>query len=409
MTRPSSSASLAPGRLPAVIGLVEALRLLLQLFVLAFLGSTLAWFIGLAEQKSLGVLPNWSFSALGYAHGLGVDTGSYVFSLPATALVLLVWWLAAHGAARTRTAIAVNHVHGRPRPRRGGSAEQRFAAADSRDEVLGLGAYAATHLVVVVAASTLLGAAVLDWQGVLRALVLVVTSVVVGGRVLREPLGYVRRGLDRLPEGLWDTIVAGHFAARRVLWGLCGLGLLAFLAALVLNREAGMEMLAGYGNPVGAAIGLGLIQVAFAPTLWAFGLAWLSGGGIELASGTITSAWVSTSTPVIEVPALAMIPQESPAFSWAYSLTVVAVACGAIGLRRRWFAGFDLPVALATIAEVVLGILVIALFTMGGIGPAGLSSFGVAGWHFVAITAGEAVFGVVLGWLLTSLASRARA
>ncbi|WP_221586388.1 DUF6350 family protein [Microbacterium sp. G2-8] len=228
-----------------------------------------------------------------------------------------------------------------------------FAARSGRRVVTtgstlaGLGAGIATMAIVSAAVqltSDNPAAAVTTWQGVLLPTVVYATGMI-GGAVRAAWADGDRGAIDRLHDLLdgWDpawrevpTLVAR--GATVVVMGLIGSAALLF-AVLVLMR--GGEIITLFERARVDAVGataLMLGQLAYVPTMIAWGVSWFAGPGFAIGADTAISP-AGTSLGVIPgVPVLGILPEGGS--GWLLLVVLVPIAFGALGgwIARRSYA-----------------------------------------------------------------------
>ncbi|WP_349828801.1 cell division protein PerM [Brevibacterium litoralis] len=369
--------SARPGRHPVVIGALEAVRVLVACVGVALVAALLAWFLGLAEQKPLSVVPQWAASGVGATFGIPVDTGEWVFGLPPTVGTVLCWFLVEHAAARTTRALRTNDdlvgagvLQARPWPRVSGAV------------ALGL-----TVLVLVLGGAFLLGSAEASVLGIVRAVLLVGSAAAVG--VLRNSDLWIETIEERFGPDHTDAVLLGLRLAGRVALFALGGAVVVLGVALALGWDAVTAVVAGYSSPTTAAIGLTVVQVLFLPTALLLVLAWLSGPGFAMSVDVLASPFAQSGHVPVALPALGAVPQPAPVWAPVFLLVPLSLGVLAVIGRRAWqeVALSDLVVASVVL---VLGATAAMTFASGALGPRGLEAFGAVPWY-----AGPALGGLV--------------
>lgn len=382
------------GRHPAVIGAAEGARALLVLVPAALALSTLAWFIGIAEQRPLSAITAWAATGLGVVHGLGGRTETHVHLLPPTALTLAVWLLVHHAARRTRHALDVDAALGAPAAT--GAARPRIVAGIALGGVLGLG---------ILVPALVLGDIAPGVLGLLRTVLVLGTAIGVGlGR--HAIADAVRDGMRSEGGPRWEAALgSGHAAFRRAGLGLLVVGALAVLAALAFGWDRAAAVVGLYSDPTAAGIGLAVVQLLFAPTVLVLGLSWVSGAGIMLADGALASPFTAVEVPLPGFPLLAVVPQDPPA--WAVVAPLAVLLCGLVAVigRPAWHVT-DLRAVLVLVVEIAVCALLVGLFATGAIGPGGLAEFGVRPLLLAGALAAGTGCGALIGWGMLRLAGR---
>ncbi|MFB9775283.1 DUF6350 family protein [Brevibacterium otitidis] len=386
------------GRHPAVIGVLEIVRVLLMLLTIAFLLSAIAWFIGIAEQQPLAAIPSWAFTGLAAATGLSVQPGEAVMSFPPSLLCLIVWLLLRSAASRTSTALAAN-----ARLQEAGQLETHRAPQ--------LSAYlsiAAVFLAVTVGLGFLLGSVAVSVLGYARVGLLTASAIVLGARLHPTQAAESEQLAARLGAQWTAALPAAHRVRVRTGWALTGLAVIVVAVGLVTEFDEVSAVVELYSAPVAAAIGLSVVQLLYLPGILAIALAWLSGAGVALSATETASVLSPAAGPRPAVPLLAMIPEDPPGFLAAAPALLVILGLLLVTLRRRW-QHLDVPaVALATV-EVLIFVTVWGLFSTGALGPGGLEVFGVDALRFPLITGGLVCAGLWAGYGIILAARSAQA
>ncbi len=244
--------------------------------------------------------------------------------------------------------------------------------------------------------------------GLLRALVggAAVSAVGLGAGLLARPEAPTFRALTK---PAWSRCPAPlrTGAAGGVLGTAC-LVLLASLVAtlwVVAGRATIGDVVRGLGLDAVGGVVLAVAELAYLPNLVVWALAWLSGAGFAVGSGTHFAPDGVVGGPLPAVPMLGALPTPDVAGPATSVVPLVLVVVGALVgwyvhrrlVSQRWW---DAPVACAT-AAVVTTLVVATLVTMasGGIGPDRLADVGAQGM-VVGLLAGA---GVLVGSLLVAL------
>lgn len=384
-----------PGRHPLLIGAFESARILLFMLVASLVLAGIAWFAGIAAQRPLSAIADWAAAGLGASHGFSITLDAFTHSLPPTALSLVVWLLVASAARRTARALAANDRL----VRAGRLAPSRAPWTLATTGLVG------AHVLVIALLAFGLGSARLDVVGPVRLIVLVGSAAAAG--MLREALA--ERPVERLGSIIgprWARLAGEAWPlARRTLLFTVVLGVVGLVAAIAAGGESGLATLQGYSSPTAAAIGLGLVQTVFAPTIIVLVLSWLSGAGFRLSEHATASPLAAVDAPVVSIPVLSLIPLDPP--SWAVAAPAAVVLCGLIAViaRPRWHVSDPLSPLAAAVGVFAVALLC-GLFSTGSLGPGGLSSFGAIPWAFAGLLAVEAAVGGLLGWGMVRLAER---
>ncbi|MBL0884734.1 cell division protein PerM [Myceligenerans indicum] len=204
--------------------------------------------------------------------------------------------------------------------------------------------------------------------------------------------------------------------------GLVATGLLAGLAALlvgvwaVAGRATSSDIIRGLDPGWTGGIVLAVAQLTLLPDLVLWAMAWLSGTGFAVGSGTSFTPFGADPGPLPAVPLLAALPGQDWTGSFAYVVPLSVVACGAVAgwfaWRRlepgllRWYDVAVVLGGLAGVAGLLVGLLQAA--ASGAVGAARLSDVGATPWLTALLTAGEMVVGAAAVLLPHHLASRPR-
>lgn len=190
---------------------------------------------------------------------------------------------------------------------------------------------------------------------------------------------------------------------------------LASLAGLVVLATLGftVSIVVGYVDIISlsqslqldgfGALMLFLVQLAFLPVAWVWGIAWLSGAGFAVGAATSVTPFDTLLGPLPALPLFGAIPT-----SWGWLGALAPVLIVALGTVIGGFAGGGslfrrasalVSVLLPVCAAILTG-LVVALFAVlasGSIGPGRLETTGVHAWLAGGLVAVELAFGMSLG------------
>lgn len=366
-------------------GVMSSLRAVVPIVVVAFACAALAWIVTVDQQLPVSNVFGWTASAIGLAGGFTLELGGVSVSLPPTLLSIGVWLLLRTAAARVRR-----------------------SAADSSVRTRTL-TYAGFALLPVIGmAATALAPGILpDARGALRACLLTISACVLG----------LRPGFDRLGTALADRVgptVLELLAGlgdwlRRVLIALAVVALALVAVGLAFNHEVAADVVGQYSSPVAAAVGLGVVQTLYAPTIWAGALAWASGAGVTLSTGSVASVYQPVTASRAGVPVLAAIPKEPAAWMPWLGLAIVAAVLVTVLGRGAWQRESGWGALVLRTCACYLVFTVVAVFATGGIGPGGLGEFGVSIWLFPLALSGAVAAGLGLAQLMLMASARAEA
>lgn len=395
---------LLSSRHPAVIGALEALRVILTLSVTVLGVALVAWFVSIAQLQPLRAVVSWAGTLLAASAGWELEGG---WGLPPTLLTLGLLVVLVSGLGRTRRALAANEVL----VRSGALPAVRGAM------VLGMATCLVLCVVYLVLAGLLAGAGGVTLLGLTRfvLLLLVVVALSVlgpdrrGGTASRWTLALLDLVADRVGGDWADALETTVPVLRRALRAAVILAALACAVALVVGRSAIAEALAGYSDPTAAAVGVTAVQLLFAPTVLLFALSWMSGAGIQLSTAVLATPFAEQGGIVPAVPVLAVIPTGSPVWGWALLLALpLATGIAAVG-RRAWADQLEWRTVVLAAAGCFAASAAASLFATGAVGPSGLEAFGVPVLPAIGLIGAGAAAGIAGGWGLSLLASRAAA
>lgn len=169
------------------------------------------------------------------------------------------------------------------------------------------------------------------------------------------------------------------------------------------------------GAPGGAV--LTIVQLGFLPNLVVFGLAWISGAGFALGTGSAAGALGTAVGPLPSVPVFAALP--SGALEFGFAALVVPVLAGllagwwflregenhfdewlSIKIRARWFTAAASTLVLGAVIGSVSGLLAagLAWLARGSAGIGRLTDIGPDPLRTALFVAAEVGIGVVIGY-----------
>lgn len=292
-------------------------------------------------------------------HGAVLDVGGWsvtMVPLGITALALFVAYASARRSAhRTRSAWLAG-VGGY------GAVVLAVVLLSGSTGPLGSGAWALLRTLVGTAAVAALG----------------IGAGVVRPRRLREATA---RWWTRVPPAVRSGTVGGTIVVAL----LVGTAALVTCAWVLAGRAATGDVVAGLGVDLFGGALLALAQLAVAPNLVLWAMAWLAGPGFAVGAGTVYSPSEIVSAPLPALPLLGALPppgSEGGALPWAPVLLVAGGALGGAWLRRRLVAerAWDSLAGSAALA-VTAGVLAATLCVLAGgaVGPGRLAVVGASG------------------------------
>ncbi|HUH53372.1 MAG TPA: DUF6350 family protein, partial [Microbacteriaceae bacterium] len=149
-----------------------------------------------------------------------------------------------------------------------------------------------------------------------------------------------------------------------------------------------------------------LLQLVFLPVFIIWAIAWLSGAGFSIGTGSLADPIEPLLGPLPAVPIFGAIPQGLG--DWSILSAVIIIISGTvIGILFGKLPEFRNPTVLITSSVVILASLILlmamvalAVLSSGSIGPGRMDSLGVSTWPFAWILAAEMGAGVLFGLLL---------
>lgn len=361
-----------------MVGALAGARVLVFLAVSAVVVAFLTWLVAVAEMLPVSQVAVWATSGVMFAFGFPFQAGDFALSLPPTLFTAVVAYKLYSAAKRVRVSDDLEASQVLP--------QQMLTLAG---------------LSGVVACAVVVGALVtnphVDVIVLARVLVLVVLVPVFGLQIGQENVA--RWCDDKLSFAWGDAVMDSTPLATRVGGALVIAAHLVIALAITLNYRAGAEVVSGYSAPVIAAVGLGAVQAAFAPTLWAVALTWVSGFPVLAGGGHVFDAARGTDAPLPAIPILAVIPADPI----AQALALVAVPIVAVAVAVAFYAGSTMPVVVFACLRVAVVVAAGSLFGFGGIGPGGLQSVGVIPWTVIVGALIWLAGGGLLGIALTKL------
>lgn len=379
-------------RHPVLVGLVEAFRLDLIVVPSAFVAATVFWTIGLGAQLDYSIIPEWAFALWALVHGLSVTTIGFEFSLAPSLVTVGVWLLLSSGAARIVSELS----DAEPHPTSSGEETPWWATC-----TMALTGFALGYAGPLIALALIVGTAVVDPFGVLRLVALLGTAFAVG---------YVRaRGVVDVPWlGALDAEVweAARALAKRLLFGALALAVVVIGIGLALRWSDLTESMESYSSPLSAGIGLIVVQLLFAPGALFGALSWVAGSGVSIGAGGLSSAFVSATGPVPDVPVLQLLTGDYPVWTTAAPVLLVVLGLGCVVIGRthagRVYAASWPGVGIAA-GLVLIACETVALFAYGAIGPLGLAAFGPSPVFAALAVTAWLTLGTAIGLVLTKL------
>ncbi|WP_024287076.1 DUF6350 family protein [Cellulomonas sp. KRMCY2] len=214
---------------------------------------------------------------------------------------------------------------------------------------------------------------------------LVLGTLLVAGTGLGAGIVRVRRLRERTRRW-WSRIHAvvraGAAAGTLALTMVVGVAALVTSAWVLAGRAATGDVVDGLGVDTFGGLLLAVAQLALAPNLVLWAMAWLVGPGFAIGQGTVYSPGEVVSGPLPALPMLGALPQpgsEGGPLRWVPLVVVVAGGLAGWSLHRRltvtraWH-----PLAASGCAAVAAGVLAAILTALAGgaVGPGRLAVVG---------------------------------
>ncbi len=370
---------------------MEVVKIDLIVVPAGFVVSTVFWIIGLGSQLPYSAIPEWAFALWATVSGLSVSTLGFDFSLAPSLVTLGLWFLVAAAAKRVVDSTAA------------------ASQTESEDDPGGwwalmgtaVGTFVVAYAGPLLALAILVGQATVTPGGFLR-IVLFLISAVAWGFVRVRGIGDIP-GLSMLGIDAWSVASS---LVRRLLWAAVAAAAVVIVVGIVLRWNDVADTAQVYSSPVAAGIGLIIVQVLFAPSVFYSALSWTAGTGVSIGGAGTSSAFRSTSAPVPDVHVLRLLTGDYPAWTAAAPalLVLVGLLCVILGrVRAREIAaqswtGLGIAIGLLFVTFEIL-----ALFAGGALGPLGLSGFGPSALTSAPAITGWIGVGTVAGLLLIRL------
>ena len=212
---------------------------------------------------------------------------------------------------------------------------------------------------------------------------------------------------------LWAAIRAGVVGITAAI----GLTAVLLVVALAISWAEIATIYQKLDAGIIGGIVLTVAQLGLLPNLIVWTLAWASGAGFSIGTGSIISPLETTVGPLPAVPVLAALPSGEPEF--AYAALLIPVAAGvlagwwflregenhfdewlSIKIRARWFTASVSTLCLGAVIGIVSGLLAAAAALVAR-GSLGIGRFVDIGpdplWTGIWI-AGEVAVGVIIGY-----------
>ncbi|TGD28907.1 hypothetical protein EB835_16915 [Brevibacterium sp. S22] len=370
---------------------MEVVKIDLIVVPASFVVSTVFWIIGLGSQLPYSAIPEWSFALWATVSGLSVSTLGFDFSLAPSLVTLGLWFLVAAAAKRVvDIAAAASRTESEDDP--GGWWALMGTA---------VGTFAVAYAGPLLALAVLVGQATVTPLGFLRFFLFLI-SAVGWGFVRVRGIGDIP-GLSMIADGAWS--VASRLV-RRLLWAAVAAAAIVLVIGIVLRWNDVSETVQVYSSPVAAGIGLIIVQVLFAPSIFYSALSWIAGTGVSIGGAGTSSAFRSTSAPVPDVHVLRLLSGDYPGWTAAAPalLVLLGLLCVILGrVRAREVAEQSWMGLGIAIGVLFVTFEILALFAGGALGPLGLSGFGPSALTSALAITGLTGVGMAAGLLLIRL------
>ena len=354
------------------LGALAGVRVLV-VFVLSALGlSFVMWLVAVAKMLPIATIPDWATRGALAAFGFPFEQADFALSLPPTLLSLVIAWQMYRAGKSLRAEDSV-------------SSEDLLKTQLLRLTGLSLSVFLVIAVALVASGAPITGSAVV------RSIILLVIAPAWGIRIGAE---HVARWCDDRLSFAWGDAVDGSVAlVARLLFALGIAAHVVFAVAVWRNFSAGTEVVSSYSAPVVAAVGLGIVQAMFAPTVWAATLTWVTGFPLQLGGDIHASAMSGFEGPLPAIPTFSVIPHSPhPAGIALVAVPVIAVA---MVIAFSDMATVQNSVVAGT--QAFFALVLTSLFFFGGIGPGGLQALGVVPWTFVVASAVWLIAGIGIG------------
>ncbi|MEN0130636.1 MAG: DUF6350 family protein, partial [Brevundimonas sp.] len=256
----------------------------------------------------------------------------------------------------------------------------------------GIGAYA----VIAAAVALLVGA---DAVGLGRAVVggVLVAAVGLGtGLAARSDGPSIRKATRPAWSKVPHAVRVGATGAALAVAILVAVAAVVSALWVVAGLASIGDVVNGLGlGPIGGTV-LAFGELAFAPDLVVWAMAWLAGPGFAVGSGTHFAPHEVVAAPMPAIPLLGALPSNTLPGLWSFATPVLLILIGAAAGRyvhRRLVAQTWWHPVVACVTVSIAGALLVASFVVlasGGIGPGRMAHVG----------ASAVLVGVAVGWPL---------
>lgn len=273
------------------------------------------------------------------------------------------------------------------------------AGAAVTGAVVGVLVFAVLSFVIALTTANALAVAQ-PWQAVLLPSLVFAVPLIFGALLTawrlddRGPIAGLRERVERLP-GAWSVFPSLFVrGAGLVMAGLLGVGALVAGAGVILRSVQIVALFEASHVDVTGVVVLSIAQLAYLPTLMAWGLAYAAGPGFAIGTSTAVSPAGTQLGLVPGIPLLGAVPESST--SWLLLLALLPFAVGVLAgwmLRSRLAAlggsfsrhagpdedgGWGIRLALLGSLAVVAGgfAALVSAMASGSLGPGRLAEVG---------------------------------
>jgi hypothetical protein len=197
-------------------------------------------------------------------------------------------------------------------------------------------------------------------------------------------------------------LVAGLRAGAGVVAVALAAGAVAVAVLLAVHLPAVVGLYESSGAGIAGGLALTVLQIAALPTVVVWAVAWFTGAGFALGTGSSVGPLGTGVGPLPSLPLLGALPQGPGEYGLAAVLVLVLAGVGVgVAVKLRGDAGRGAPALIATslVAGVASGALLglLAVAASGAIGPGRLAEVGPDALQVAWRSAAEAGVGVLLG------------
>ena len=191
----------------------------------------------------------------------------------------------------------------------------------------------------------------------------------------------------------------------RMLWpmlaGIVLMALVGVVVAVVLGWDTIVEINSYYVLGTVGTISLSFVQLLYLPNLVVWAVAYISGAGFAVGSGSSFSSLSVTAAPLPALPVLGALPEPGVSFPWLLALPILLGLANGLWRAKNFGTLRQLATyGLGTTGLFMLLLAVTGALASGGIGPERMSEVGVNPPLFALILTVEMCGGLLIGLLL---------